>query len=483
MSEKPNDTAAEDAAAASERAAAPAGEAPTQIPDNADTRKISRDDMAELEKFEGKPSVRSTLPIALCHVFAMLVGNITPAMLISASLGLSAADETTLVQASMIVAGLSTLLQVWPVLKCGMGLPTVMGVSFAYIPVLTSIGLSHGLAGVFGAQLAAGFIMLVLGLLIEKIRKFFPPIVTGTVVLAIGLSLYSTAVNYMGGGSAAKTAGTFGSPEFLILAGVTLVVTLACGFLGKGLIKVSGMMVGIAVGFVLAIFMGNGLVDFSSLASSSWLSLPRPLGFGIEFYPDAILLMLLLNVVQAVQMVGGTESTTVGAYGRAATANELGGAIKGQGVASIVGALFGGLPTSVFNQNTGLICTSKIVARRVFVAAAAIMIACGICPKFSAFVSCIPLSVVGGATVTVFAIIAVSGIETICEQPLTYRNKIIVGLSLALGMGIGSVPEILQFLPEIVQEVFGSSLAVSFIFAFLLNILIPEGEQDRAKQM
>lgn len=448
---------------------------------------INEADAAELTRIDGKPSVHSALPLAFCHVVAMLVGNITPAMLVAASLGLNSAEETTLVQASMIMAGIATLMQLYPVLGCGMNLPTVMGVSFAYVPVLTSIGLAHGLSGIMGAQLVGGAVSIVAGLLIEKIRRFFPPVVTGTVTLAIGLSLYSTAVNYMGGGSAAQEAGTFGSPEFWVLSTVTLAVTLACGIWGKGYVKVSGMIIGILAGFVLGVCMGDGIVDFSGVGSASWLSLPRPLSFGIEFYPDAAVLMGLLSLVQAVQLIGCVSATTVSALDRGAEAGELGGCIRGQGLAMLVGALFGGLPTSTFSQNVGLIGTSKMVSKRIFVIASAIMLADGLSPKFSAIISSIPLPVMGGATVTVFAIIAVSGIEMICEKPLNYRNKIIVGLSLALGVGVGATPEILQFLPTMAQSILGSSVVVSFIVSFVLNIVMPEqdeedDEQDEAAQ-
>lgn len=442
-----------------------------------DTSAVDADAMAELCRFDGRPPVHATLTVAVGHMVAMLIGNITPPMLIASSMGLSAADQSVLVQSAMLVAALSTAMQLFPVLGFGMGLPTVMGVSFAYVPVLTAIGMQYGVAGIFGAQLASGVVTILLGFCMGRIRRFFPPIVTGTVVLAIGISLYSTAVNYMGGGAAAKAAGSFGSPEFLALAAITLVVTVACGFFGRGVVKVSGMIVGIAVGFAAALAMG--LVDFSGLASAPWVAIPQPLRFGIEFRPDAILLMALINIVQSVQMVGGVSSTTIGAFGREATAPEIGGSIKGQGLACILGAFFGGLPTSIFSQNVGLICTSKMVARRAFALTALFLLADGLSPKLAALATSVPLPVLGGATVTVFAVIAVSGIELICSQPLTYRNRVIVGLSLALGMGVGSVPEILQFMPQTVQNVLGSSLAVSFIVVFALNLIVPECEQDR----
>ncbi len=445
-----------------------------------DNAPVSENAMAELRRFDGKPPVRSVLTVAAGHLVVMIVGNVTPPMLIASSMGLSASDQSILVQSAMLVAALSTAMQLIPVLGFGMGLPTVMGVSFAYVPVLTAIGLQYGVAGIFGAQLASGVLTILLGFCMGRIRRFFPPIVTGTVVLAIGISLYSTAVNYMGGGSAAKEAGSFGSPEFLALAALTLAVALACGFFGKGVVKASGMLIGIAAGFAAALAIG--VVDFSELSSAPWVSLPRPLYFGIEFHADAILLMALINVVQSVQMVGGVSSTTIGAFDREATAAEIGGSIKGQGLACVLGAFFGGLPTSIFSQNVGLICTSKMIARRAFALVALVLLADGISPKLAAIATSVPLPVLGGATVTVFAVIAVSGIELICAQPLTYRNKIIVGLSLALGMGVGSVPEILQFLPQTAQNVLGSSLAVTFIVVFALNLMLPEGDGDRAKK-
>ena len=257
-----------------------------------------------------------------------------------------------LMQSAMTIGGLTTLIQLFPVFGFGMGLPTVMGVAFAYMPILT---MQYGISAIFGAQLVAAFASIFIGMFIGKIRKFFPPIVCGTVVLAIGLSLYSTAINYFGGGSAAKAAGTFGSPEFWILALVTLAVTLACSLFGKGYIKVSGMIIG--VGYVVALIMG-GIIDFAPVADAAIVSAPIPLHFGLEFHPDAIIMMILMYIVQAVQTIGDVSSTTMGGFGRDAKDTELGGAIKGQGICGMIGALIGGLPTDPFSQNVGLICTT-----------------------------------------------------------------------------------------------------------------------------
>ncbi len=427
----------------------------------------------ELFKLDGKPSWGQAFPQAMQHVLAMLVGNITPPMLIATTLSMSAGDKILLTQAAMLIGGITTLLQVYPLLGFGMGLPSVMGVAFAYMPILTMIGTQYGIAAIFGSQLVAGLASILIGMFIGKLRKFFPPIVSGTVVLCIGLSLYKTAITYMGGGSATQAAGTFGSPEFLILALVTLGVTLACNLFGKGVIKVSAMLIGIVVGYAAALFMG-GIVNFGELQSAAWIALPKPFHFGLEFHPDAIIMMILMYVVQAVQTIGDVSSTAMGGFGREATDAELGGAIKGQSICGMLGSILGGLPTDPYSQNVGLICTTKVVAKRVFFIVGVIMLAAGFFPKFGALMTTIPQPVLGGATVTVFAAITMSGIELLTEQPMNYRNKMIVGIALALGVGIETVPTILQFAPQLVRNIFGSSLMVSFLVVFFLNIIVPE---------
>lgn len=382
-----------------------------------------------------------------------------------------------LMQSAMTIGGLTTLIQLFPVFGFGMGVPTVMGVAFAYMPILTTIGMQYGISAIFGAQLVAAFASIFIGMFIGKIRKFFPPIVCGTVVLAIGLSLYNTAINYFGGGSAAQAAGTFGSPQFWILALVTLAVTLACSLFGKGYIKVSGMIIGVGVGYVVALIMG-GIIDFAPVADAAIVSAPIPLHFGLEFHPDAIIIMILMYIVQAVQTIGDVSSTTMGGFGRDAKDTELGGAIKGQGICGMIGALIGGLPTDPFSQNVGLICTTKVVAKRVFVIVSAIMLLAGFCPKLMSLIATVPQPVLGGATITVFAAITLSGIQLISEQPLNYRNRMIVGISLALGVGIAGASEILQFMPQLAQNIFGSSLVVAFIVCFVLNLIVPEDDSE-----
>lgn len=428
---------------------------------------------SELFRYDGRPAWGAAFPQAMQHVLAMLIGNITPPMLIAGVCGLSAEEKIMLTQAAMIIGGITTLLQLFPVFGFGMGLPNVMGVAFAYMPILTVIGQQYGIAAIFGAQLVAGFVSIFIGMFIGRVRRFFPPVVSGTVVMSIGLSLYKTAINYIGGGAAALNDGTFGSGKFWLLALLTLAITLGCNFFGRGLVTVSGMLIGIIVGYGAALCLG-GIVSFEDFHAAGWFALPMPFHFGIEFHPDAIIMMILMYVVQAVQTIGDVSSTTMGGFERECTDRELGGAIKGQGLCGMLGACIGGLPTDPYSQNVGLICTTRVVSRRVFTMVAFIMLAAGICPKFSALMATIPQSVLGGATITVFAAITMSGIELLNEQPMNYRNKMIVGVALAMGIGIDAAPEILQFMPQLLQNIVGSSLVVSFLVVFLLNLIVPE---------
>ena len=430
---------------------------------------------AELLKFDGKPSWGAAFPQAMQHVLAMLIGNITPPMLIAGTCGLSAEEKIMLTQAAMIIGGITTLLQLFPVFGFGMKMPNVMGVAFAYMPILTIIGQQYGIAAIFGSQLVAGFVSIFVGMFIGKIRRFFPPIVSGTVVMSIGLSLYKTAISYIGGGSAAQANGTFGSGKFWFLAILTLIVTLACNFFGKGLVKASGMLIGIVVGYAASLLVG-GVVSFADFEAASWFALPRPFYFGMEFHLDAIVMMILMYMVQAVQTIGDVSSTAIGGFGRQCTDQELGGAIKGQGICGMIGAVIGGLPTDPYSQNVGLICTTRVVARRVFTMVGVIMLLAGIFPKFSGLMATIPQPVLGGATVTVFAAITMSGIQLLNEQPLNYRNRMIVGIALAIGLGIDAAPDILQFVPQLLRNIFGSSLVVSFLIVFVLNLIIPKDD-------
>ncbi len=430
--------------------------------------------MQELCLLDGKPSWGAAFPQALQHILAMLAGNITPPIIIASTLGLPETDKIILIQAAMLIGGITTLVQTYTIMGFGMGLPNAMGVAFAYMPILLLVGKTWGIGAIFGAQLVAAFLSIFLGVIMEKIAHLFPPVVSGTVVLCIGLSLYETGMNYIGGGVGNEK---FGDPKFLAIAGIVLIITLICNFFGKGMLKTLGLLVGMVVGYIIwAVWIG---IDFSGVAKANWVALPRFFHFKLVFEPMAIIMMILMYIVQAVQTIGDVSSTAVGAFNRPATHKELGGAVKGTGICGMLGALIGGFPTDPFSQNVGIIVTTKVVSKRVFGMLGGMLVLAGLIPKFGGIMTSIPSPVLGGATITVFAAITMSGIQLLTEQPMNYRNKLVVGISLALAVGFTNVPALLGFLPQEVGAVItGSPIITGFVVSFLLNLIVPTDDSE-----
>lgn len=438
---------------------------------------------------EGNPPLKKALPIALQHLLAMIVGNTLPAIVLTGQLAntnhaISAQDAVYLIQAGMFVAAIATFLQLYPVFKIGAKLPIIMGVSFAYIPVLTSIGVKYGMGAVYGAQLVGGIVAFIVGMNIKKIYKYFPTMISGTVVLTIGLSLYSVALNYMAGGNGNPNQGDL---VYWGVAVLTLAVTLACNMFGKGLIKLAAILIGIAVGYITSIFIG--IVDFSAIGEASWFTLPRLMPFKLEFPIDAVITMSVMFVVNSIQAVGDLSSTTAGGLSRVPTGDELEGGIKANGLASVIGALIGGMPTATYSQNVGIVSLTKVVARKVFAITGLLILLSGFVPKFGAVMLSVPQAVIGGATITVFAQITMSGMKLIMSDEMSSRNVTIVGLGIALGMGIVQLGDqaLAQF-PEWFRMVFTSSpVVMATLVVFVLNLVIPaktiEEEEAERKQM
>ena len=431
-------------------------------------------------ELDGIPSFRQALPLALQHVVAMIVGCVTPAIIVAGVAidkgSITAADEVILVQSALLIAGIATLIQLFPIGKrIGAGLPVIMGVSFAYLASLQAIAGEFGIAAIFGAQLVGGIVAVLVGIFIKWLRPLFPPLVTGTVVFTIGLSLYPTAINYMAGG---KGAPGYGSLQNWIVAAVTLAVVTGLNHFAKGIFKLASILIGMISGYVLALCLG--MVDFASVASASWFQISPPMHFGIEFEISSIISMSILFIVNSVQAIGDLSATTAGGMDRDPTERELSGGIVGNGVASILGSFLGGLPTATFSQNVGIVATTKVINRCVLGLSAVFILIAAFIPKFASLLTTIPQCVLGGATISVFASITMTGIKLISKQPLNYRNTSIVGLSVALGMGITLVPETLAMFPEWVTMIFGkSAVVVATIVAVALNCVIPKDSGEK----
>ena len=445
--------------------------------------KQSNKEYASIFQLDGIPKFSQALPLALQHVVAMIVGCVTPAIIVSNVANLSGADRVILIQAALVVSALSTLLQLFPIgkkgsFRLGAALPVIMGISFAYVPSMQSIAADFGIPAILGAQIVGGVVAFIVGAFVMQIRKFFPPLITGTVVFTIGLSLYPTAINYMAGGTSSPT---YGSWQNWAIAFLTLIVVTVLNHFGKGIFKLASILIGIIVGYIVSLFFG--MVDFSSIGAAAAFQVPQPLHFGIMFEPSSCIAIGILFAINSIQAIGDFTATTSGSIDREPTDKELQGGIMGYGVANILGALLGGLPTATYSQNVGIVTTTKVVNRCVLGLTAAILLAAGLIPKFSALLTTIPQCVLGGATVSVFASIAMTGMKLVMSEEMTYRNSSIVGLAAALGMGISQATAALSTFPSWVVTIFGRSpVVVATIVAVLLNIILPrEGKKANQK--
>ena len=409
-------------------------------------RRLSADDLFNME---GKPSFLQAFPLSLQHVAAMIVGCVTPAIIVANAAGLSDSDSVILIQAALFVSALTTLLQLYPLFHGsayanGSGLPMIMGISFAYVPTMQAIATQYDVATILGAQIVGGIVALLVGLFIKQIRKFFPPLITGTVVFAIGLSLYPTAINYMAGGTSNEH---YGAWQNWLVAIIVLCIVTYLNHYGKGIFKLASILIGIIIGYVISIFFG--MVDFSSVIGASLISIPQPLHFGIKFEPSSCVAIGMLFAINAIQAIGDFSATTTGGMDR--------------------------MPTATYCQNVGFVASTKFVARKVFRIAAVILLVAGLVPVFSAVLTTIPYCVLGGATISVFASITMTGIKLITTQPLDFRNTTIVGLAIALGMGVTQANAALATFPAWVTTIFGKSpVVLAMITAVVLNLLLPK---------
>ena len=432
---------------------------------------------ASVFELNGIPSFGQALPLALQHVVAMIVGCVTPSIIVAGVAGINAGDRVILIQAALFCSAISTLLQLFPFIKfrnfqLGSALPVILGISFAYVPSMQAIAGTYDIATILGAQVVGGVIAIIVGFCIKKIRVLFPPLVTGTVVFTIGLSLYPTAVNYMAGGTSSDH---YGSWQNWLVAFFTLAAVTGLNHFAKGFLKLASILIGIIAGYLLAIPFG--LVDLSGVQSAGLFQLPQPLHFSISFEPSACVAIGLLFAINSIQAIGDFSATTSGSMNRMPEDKELQGGIIMYGISNILCAFFGGLPTATYSQNVGIVTTTKVINRCVLGLAAIILMIAGFVPKFSGLLTTIPQCVLGGATISVFASIAMTGIKLIFQQEMNFRNTSIVGLSVALGMGITQASGSLATFPEWVTTVFGSSpVVVATLMAILLNLILPKEE-------
>lgn len=460
----------------------------------------------EAFRFEGKMPLAQAIPLGLQHVLAMFVGNLTPLLIITGTCGLVGGEfadlQISLLQNAMLVAGLVTLLQLFSIGPVGGKVPIIMGTSSGFIGVFNSVAKSMGggvlaYGAIMGASIIGGLFETVLGFFLKPLRRFFPSVVTGTVVLSIGLSLISVGVNSFGGGNNAKD---FGSMENLFLGLLVLVVILILKHATKGFLSSSSILIGIIVGYIAAFIMGFVLphtavnaegveytkawvLNWDKVAQADWFAIPKLMPVKVQFDLRAILPVLIMFIVTAVETVGDISGVVVGGMDREATDKELSGGVMCDGIGSSFAALFGVLPNTSFSQNVGLVSMTKVVNRMALATGAIFLVLCGLIPKLGALVSIMPQAVLGGAAVMMFSSIVISGIQLITREPLTTRKLSIVAVALGLGYGMGSNTAILAQAPEWVRLIFGGSgIVPAAVVAILLNILLPKEKEEKAEE-
>ena len=454
-------------------------------------------------EFYGKMPLKQAIPLGLQHVLAMFVGNLTPLLIICGACGISGSEEfahlqVSLLQNAMFVAGVVTLVQLYAIGPIGGKVPIIMGTSSGFIGVFKSVAdtMGGGVAtygAIMGASIIGGLFEGVLGAFIKPLRKFFPSVVTGTVVLSIGLSLISVGVNSFGGGSSAKD---FGSAENLLLALFVLIVILMVKHWTKGLTSNSAILIGIIAGYAAAVIMGlllpnSGItadgaeytkawvLNWNKVVEASWISIPEFLPVKPVFDVRAIAPIIIMFIVTAVETVGDISGVIEGGMDREATDKELSGGVICDGIGSSFAALFGILPNTSFSQNVGLVTITKIVNRTALASGAVFLILCGLIPKLGAIISIMPQAVLGGAAVMMFSSIVVSGIQLITKEHMTPRNLTIVSVALGVGYGMGANTAILAQTPQAVQLIFGGSgIVPAALVAILLNLLLPKDDKN-----
>ena len=422
---------------------------------------------AEYE-FYGKLPLKKAIPLGLQHVLAMFVGNLTPILIISGACGIAGEEfgslQVDLLQNAMLIAGIVTLIQLFAIGPVGGKVPIIMGTSSGFIGVFNSVVqvmgggiLAYG--AIMCASVIGGLFEGILGFLLKPLRRFFPAVVTGTVVLSIGLSLIAVGVNSFGGGN---TANDFGSVENLLLGAAVLLIIVAVKHWMKGMASASSILIGIvpiripakrttAVNADGVEYTKAWVLNWDKVANAAWFSVPKLMPVKLVFDWRAIIPVLIMFVVTAVETVGDISGVMEGGLGREATDKELSGGVMCDGLGSSLAACFGVLPNTSFSQNVGLVAMTKVVNRFALATGAVFLILCGLCPKLAALISIMPQSVLGGAAVMMFSSIVFSGIQLITKNPMNSRNLSIVSVALGVGYGMGANPDILVHAPKLVQ--------------------------------
>mgnify|MGYP001366125893 FL=1 len=415
--------------------------------------------------------------LGLQHVLAMFASNVTPSIIIAGAAGFAfgGADMVFLIQMAMLFAGVATLFQTIGFGPVGARLPVMQGTSFAFVPIMISIVKSSGIAALFGAVLVAGVFHAALGAIIGRIRHWFPPLVTGMVITAIGLYLLPVGIKYAAGGAAdfQMNNPAWGDFSRWGLALVVILVALGFKFFTRGIASSAAILLGLIAGYLVGV--ATGAVNFGGVAKAAWFTVPTPFKYGIEFNAVAIIGMCLISIVSAIETVGDISGIAKGGAGREATDRELAGGTYADGIGSAIAGVFGGLPNTSFSQNVGLISMTGVMSRSVVTLSALFLIVCGLIPKVGAVVAAMPISVLGGGVILMFGMVLSAGVSMLSSVTWSRRNMMILATSMSVGLGLQQVPKSMQHLPDWLEMLAVSGLLPVAVLAVVLNLVLPEG--------
>lgn len=439
---------------------------------------------AQLRDPDFMPPLSRAVPLGIQHVLAMFVSNVTPAIIVCGAAGigfgsdqgaLGFPDMTYMIQMSMLFAGIATLFQSIGLGPVGARLPIVQGTSFAFVPIMipavAGLG-AAGLAGLMTGIVIGGMFHFCLGFVIGRMRHALPPLVTGLIVLMIGLALVKVGIQYAAGGAPRMGKPEFGSLAMWTPALVVVIVTLLVKFFARGFLAVAAVLIGIVAGYLVALAMGQ--VSFTAIDRAGWFSVPVPFKWGFEFNLAIVLGMCFMAVISAIETVGDVSGITKGGAGREATDKEISGATFADGAGTAVAGIFGGLPNTSFSQNVGLIAMTGVMSRHVVTVGALFLIVCGLIPKIGAAINTVPINVLGGGVIVMFGMVCAAGVNMLSEVRWNRRNMVIFATALSVGLGLQLEPSALQHVGQTAQILLTSGLLPAAAIAITLNLILPE---------
>ena len=417
-----------------------------------------------------------SIPLGIQHVLAMFAGNITVPIIIAAAFGQTPEQKIFLIQMALFVAGVATIIQTVGIGKIGARLPIIQGTSFAFIPIMLPFK-AAGLGAIFTAAFIGGIFQMWIGKIIKPIRHMFPPLVTGIVVLMIGVSLLKVGFMYAGGGGwlMNNKPEIFGNASHLFIAATVLIVALIAHQKGKGMVSSASILLGMIAGYIAAMILG--MVDYGKIASADWFAMPMPVQYGIDFIWGAVILMLFMSIVTTIETIGDISATTMGGANREATDKELSGGIMADGLGTTFASIFNAMPNTSYSQNAGLVAFTGVISRHVGTVAGVILILLGLFPKLGGIIAAMPESVLGGAAIIMFGLITAAGIKLISQSDMNQRNLLILALSLSFGIGLSLLPQFVAHIPDFgiqFKLLLTTGLIPAGLLAFVLNATFPK---------